>query len=621
MKSVCRLEYIMYDDAGGRVRSDPERLNILLLLIDDLRADLGAYGRRWARTPSMDSFSAKSATFLQAHAAVANCAPSRASILTGLRPDTHGVLDLTTHVRARHPHLTTLPQHFREAGYLTVSYGKIFHQFLDDVQSWSPQAEFSDGHSYRGLRGKAWSRAGGWSRGWSYNAYVTPENRAIQAKVARRRRRGDTRVGINSELPRFEIGPRLEASLSSARSDRSSSKFLMSKDVQSSAESVYTDVRIADDGLAALARLRSQRRPWLLALGFIRPHLPFITPSNYWDAAEDAEGAVGVEATAAPGLSPLTRSHLSSGDGELFDFRGPRAVTASSAHGRQLARAYGAAVSFVDGQIGRVLDALDHAHSGGDGGDGGGGGGGCGGFNSTIVVLLSDHGFKLGHHGGWGKHTLTADDTHVPLMIHSPRFAPKRIHAPVELIDIYPTLCDLAGVPPPHATNGAAATSSTSNLPVARGRRLLSGRGAFAAQPPLEGRSLVPLMRRPTPTAFVAEAAAFSQWPYRRRGVHCMGYAVRTQGWLLVQWTLDWRDGTHDVAAGARRRQCEGLHTRNADLFRVHRNESREGVLREMLVPPLHKPRGHGQAAHLGHPAIVRRLRRRLRQAMPRSLQ
>merc|ERR1712185_835061 len=99
----------------------------------------------------MDSFSAKSTTFLQAHAAVANCAPSRASILTGLRPDTHGVLDLTTHVRDRHARLTTLPQAFRRSGYLAVSYGKIYHQFLDDAESWSSQAEFADGQEYRGL--------------------------------------------------------------------------------------------------------------------------------------------------------------------------------------------------------------------------------------------------------------------------------------------------------------------------------------------------------------------------------------------------------------------------------------------------------------------------------------
>ena len=176
--------------ADALVQSTPRmRPDILLLIIDDLRADIGAYGVHWARTPAIDALAAQSVTFLQAHAAVANCAPSRASLLTGLRPNTHGVLDLQTHVRDKHARLTTLPQRFRHAGYLAVSYGKVYHQFLDDEASWSPQAEFADGHAYRGLRGGAWSRAGGWSRGWSYNQYMLPAHRQGQQPL----RGGDAR--------------------------------------------------------------------------------------------------------------------------------------------------------------------------------------------------------------------------------------------------------------------------------------------------------------------------------------------------------------------------------------------------------------------------------------------
>ena len=114
--------------------------DVLMLIIDDLRADLGSYGVSWARTPHMDALSRQGVTFLQAHASLANCAPSRSSLLTGLRPDTHGVLDLTTHVRDRHPQLTTLPQRFRAAGYLAVAYGKIFHQLtLQSPQGSNPQ--------------------------------------------------------------------------------------------------------------------------------------------------------------------------------------------------------------------------------------------------------------------------------------------------------------------------------------------------------------------------------------------------------------------------------------------------------------------------------------------------
>ena len=386
-------------------RPPTRRPDVLLLIIDDLRADLGSYGRAFARTPHIDALSARSTTFLQAHAAVANCAPSRASLLTGLRPDTHGVLDLHTHVRDRHKALTTLPQRFRSAGYLAVSYGKIYHQFLDDEPSWSPQGEFADGHTYRGLRGPAWSRAGGWSKGWSYNQYMTPANRAQQADVSRRRRRGDYSIGINAALPPFEEGPDSDLRTGDAPDSGSAT-----------ASEAYTDERTASRGLRALARLHAQPRPWFLALGFVRPHLPFNAPARYWAQARAAHavGAVGTNAYAPPGLSRHTALHLNGGDGELFDFDGPKKhVTAASSRGQTLAIAYAAAVSFADHQVGRVLGGMRRLAL----------------ENSTITVLLSDHGWKLGHYGGWGKHTLTAEDTHVPLMIWSYGFAPKRVHA------------------------------------------------------------------------------------------------------------------------------------------------------------------------------------------------
>ena len=361
-----------------------KRLDILMIVVDDLRTDLGSYGRPWARTPNIDKLASRSVAFLQAHAAVANCAPSRASLLTGLRPDTHGVLDLTTHVRDHHPSLTTLPQAFRRAGYLAVSYGKLFHQFLDDAPSWSGQDEFEDGHVYRGKRGKEWARAGGWTKGWSYNEYHSVQHKAVQAQVAQRRRRGDYKVGINAALPPYEVGP----DAADGRADTRAS---------------YTDERIASQGIRALRRLRAQSRRWLLALGFVRPHLPFNSPARYWSSARaaGAESSTStMDARPLSHVSALTAAHLRCGDGELYDFGGPRRVRASSSQGRQLALGYAAAVSFVDAQVGRVVTALRRLRA----------------DNTTLLVLLSDHGWKLGHHGGWGKHTLMAADTCMPLL-------------------------------------------------------------------------------------------------------------------------------------------------------------------------------------------------------------
>ena len=530
--------------------------DVLLLIVDDLRADLGCYGRRWARTPHIDALSSRSATFLQAHASVANCAPSRASLMTGLRPDTHGVLDLKTHIRDRHHGVVTLPQRFRQAGYLAVSYGKIFHQFLDDAASWSGQDEWPDNHTYRGLRGGAWGRAGGWSRGWRYNQYMLPQHVAAQEATARRRRSGDWSVSVNGAVPPYEVG------LGEAAACRGDGRRQRRRGTPA-CRPEYTDERIARLGVRALRMLMSQpSRRWLLALGFVRPHLPFNVPQQFWDGAVDAQGgasdasdasASDGSVAAATGLSRLTAAHLGGGDGELYDFQTKRRVLAASPHGRALGRAYGAAVSFVDSLVGTVLDAVRAR----------------GGDNRTIVALFSDHGWKLGHHGDhWGKHTLMGDDTHVPLLIAVPGWRPRRVHAPVELIDLYPTLLALTRLAPPR------------------------GSGA----PPLEGQSLVPLMRRrqrAAPRAFLARAAAFSQWPMHTPH-RCMGYAVRTQGWLLIQWAADRHQSPPPTDADAA--SC-GAH---ADLFKVRRNASREGVLREVPTPIAR------------HPHVAASLRRRL---------
>lgn len=330
----------MSDSSEWRASSGARR-NVLLLIIDDLRSDLGCFGRRWSRSPSIDALSSRSSTFLQAHSQFANCAPSRASLLTGLRPDTHAVYDLTTHVRDRHRRLATLPQVFRQSGYLAISYGKIFHQFLDDDRSWSGQSEFTDNHTYRGLRGRAWSRAGGWSKGWRYNQYMTAPNLAKQAETVRRRREKDFAVSINGLVPPYEIGP----------------------DRTEGGES-YTDERLASLAVRALRRLRRQPRPWLLAVGFIRPHLPFNAPARFWAQSGAAAEHVptGSEGPPSEGLSRLTLSHLGGGDGELYDFaHASRHLRAASSEGRDLARAYAAAVSFVDEQVETGGDAAPTA--------------------------------------------------------------------------------------------------------------------------------------------------------------------------------------------------------------------------------------------------------------------
>lgn len=601
------------------------RPNVLLLIIDDLRPDLGAYGHRTAHTPHIDALAARSTRFARAHASVANCAPSRSSLLTGMRPDRHGVMDLVTHLRDTVPNVVTLPQRFREAGYLSVGYGKIFHQLLDDALSWSSQAEFSDGnHSYRGLRGAAWVRAGGWRRGWRYDQYRLPAN------VKAQRTRDKRAQPLYSVVPPYESGPRDDPRGRGT-----------------------TDAHIASSAIGALRRLRAQPKPWLLAVGFVRPHLPFNAPAAFFAAAAPPPRVAPPRPPA--GLSHLTRAHLGGGNGELWSFKGAKQLTQQAPE--QLRRAYAACVSFVDSQVGRVLSAL-----------------GSGALaQRSVVVLLSDHGWKLGHYGAWGKHTLLAADTHVPLLLYAPWLPAshgRSVDLPVELLDLYPTLLELANLPPPptltpysrthtrtrkaphsHTASGrrlgrgdhqgrrlapdfqspgshlAARARSRSRSHVRASRihnvstsspssHLASGRRRAAignaignmtaaprrAPPPqLDGRSLLPLLsgggegdgtaaKTAAARAAARRAAAFalSQWG-DHRSERCMGYALRVPGWTLVQWVLSPQHRSAGPLAGgsaaarraARRRAPSEVQAADAarcaasaDLFRLPLNDS-----------------------------------------------
>ena len=261
--------------------------NVLMLIVDDLRADLAA-----ARAPRIKALGAQSVQFTDAHAQVANCAPSRSSLLTGLRPDATGVLDLETHFRSRRPHVVTMPQHFRQAGYLAVSYGKIFHQYLDDQHSWSSQAEFPDNHTYRGLSGEAWIRHGGYSKGWKYSQYQLKRNqKALHAQAER------DMGHFYASTPPCERGP----------------------DANRRGHG-YTDYTIASRAVRAIGMLRAQPKPCFLAVGFVRPHLPFNAPAPFWDGASAGALAQPSPTPSTMDLSPLTRSHLRSGDAELHAF-------------------------------------------------------------------------------------------------------------------------------------------------------------------------------------------------------------------------------------------------------------------------------------------------------------
>ncbi len=395
------------------------KLNVLFISVDDLRPIGGAYGDSFVRTPHMDALARRGVVFNRAYAQQAVCSPSRTSLLTGRRPDTTRVYDLTTHFRQTIPDVVTLPQHFKQQGYHTQSFGKIYHNVdLEDAPSWS----------------------------------VPP------LPVAKNPDEVDADPSPSSRNPRTGRGPAWR-----------------SPDV---ADKALFDGRIAGKAIDAMRGVKD--KPFFLAVGFTKPHLPFVAPKKYYDMYP--LGKVKLPANPFP---PKDVPRIALADfGELRAYADiPEKGALSERQTRELIRGYYAATSYVDAQIGRMIDELDRA----------------GLRDNTIVVLWGDHGYQLGEHGLWNKHTNFEVATRSPLIISAPGMTKvgKKTDALVEFVDVYPTLIQLAALP---------------------------------MQQGLEGTSLVPLLHSPKMNW---KRAAFSQYPRGR----VMGYSIRTNRYRYTEWS------------------------------------------------------------------------------------
>lgn len=415
------------------------RRNVLFLAVDDLRTELGCYGVKGIHSPNIDRLAARGTAFDRAYCQQAVCSPSRTSLLTGCRPDTTKVYDLVTHFRKHLPEVVTLPQHFKNHGYFTRSVGKIYHPGLDDKPSWSEPSP----------------RVG-------RPTYLLEENKALVERKT---------VAVAGK----------EFANPVARSNATKGPAYECADVPDNA---YSDGAIAD---AAIDMLRQAKdKPFFLAVGFLKPHLPFVAPKKYWDLYRRDEIPM------APNpFPPQDAPKFALVDwGELRAYEDiPRIGPLTDEQARTLKHGYYACVSYMDAQLGRVLEELDR----------------LGLRENTLIVLWGDHGWKLGEHGAWCKHTNFENDTHAPLICSVPgQKAPGRhTKGLVEFVDVYPSLCELAGLP------------LTSHL---------------------EGTSFAPLLNAPEQPW---KKAAFSQYP---RGGGVMGYSLRTDRYRLTRWLQ--RDGS-----------------------------------------------------------------------------
>jgi len=419
-----------------------KRPNVLFFAIDDLRTDIGCYGHKEAKTPHIDALAARGMVFRRAYCQQAVCSPSRTSLLTGLRPDSTKVYDLVTHFRNTAPDAISLPQHFRENGYYSVGMGKIFHPGFDDPKAWSePHLEGSG------------------------EGYVLPENQQrMAAGTAKSKAKGDGKKKKGAAAGRPSRGEPFEMA-----------------DVPDSA---YRDGSLADIAVAKLGELKAKQQPFFLAVGFLKPHLPFNAPKKYWDLYDPAQLKLADNPFKPNDAPPYAVTDF----GELRNYYGvPQEGPIPDEMARKLIHAYRAATSFTDANVGKVLAEIDR----------------LGLRENTIVVLWGDHGWKLGEHASWCKHSNTENDTNAPLILSAPgaKAIGQSTTALVEFVDVFPTLCDLAGLSLPHQ---------------------------------LEGTSMKPLLSDPARTW---KAAAFSQYPRQLEDrTPLMGYAMKTDRYRLVEW-------------------------------------------------------------------------------------
>ena len=416
-------------------------MNVLFIALDDLRPELHCYGKEHIHSPHIDRLAREGLLFRRAYCQAAVCRASRVSLLTGLRPDRTEIWSNRSrhrHFRDHLPDIVTLPQHFKNHGYHTEAIGKIFHGAFQVRNHWNDQ--------------RSWS-VPTWLPPPRY--YFTERGIAVARAVYARRTKARGKA-IDQWVDHFVLGLSHEA-----------------PDVE---DNVLQDGQIADRGIAALRRLRET--PFFLALGFLKPHLPFIAPRKYWDLYPPGSVPVAPNRYFPKGAPPIAGTNW--GHPRAYaDF--PKRGAPSDKLVAELTRGYAACVTYVDAQIGRVLSELDR----------------LGLRDSTIVILWGDHGLHLGENNIWGKGANFELTTRAPLIVRDPRCAPSgTTDALVEFVDIYPSLCELAGLPLPSH---------------------------------VEGTSFAPLLRNPDRPW---KRAAFSQY---RHGAY-MGRSIRTDRYRLTQW-------------------------------------------------------------------------------------
>ena len=407
-----------------------DRPNVLIIIVDDLRPEVAAYGDQVVLTPNIDDLANTGVMFEQAFAAVPNCGASRAALFSARKPTTSRFITYDSRLDEDLPDAVSLPGYFQSHGYHTVSNGKVFDATLDTASAWSETP---------------WNPEGDWTSSMAPNARRDDIQRAYL------------------DNPQGVVGPAYER-----------------LDV---ADNAYPDGKLAEKVIDGLRRLSQADAPFLIAAGFRKPHLPFTAPERYWSLYDPEDFELPPTYYSMPAGAPYHPLHNLV---ELRSYAGiPQEGLPGESQALNLIHAYHAAVSYADAQVGKVLDALRD----------------LGLEDDTIVVLFGDNGMNLGDHTLWGKNVLFDMTLRTPLLIRVPGYASSRVESVASLLDVFPTLTDLVGLPKPAE---------------------------------LDGVSLAPVLSDPTE---VVRMAAISRW--------FDGASVRTRRHRYT----DWRDESGNIKA------------------------------------------------------------------------
>lgn len=470
---------IAIEEARAQLKSKP---NVLFIAIDDLKPILGCYGNNTIKTPNIDKLAKMGTIFLNNYVQQAVCGPTRASLMTGKRPDYTKVWDLKTKMRDINPNILTIPQYFASQGYSTQGIGKVYDSRCVDKKmdepSWSVPY-----YNYFKTEERYYAKETGMPVAGAYQSIET-KNLVTQYK----------KEAQEKAIPEKDID------------DYVAKLIKPSVECVDVPDNAYNDGANAVRAIEILQKLSTEKQPFFFAVGFSKPHLPFVAPKKYWDLykreampiapyQEKSKNAVDVayhnagELRGYSDIPPLT----SFTDQKSFG------ITLPLDKQKELVHGYYASISYTDAQVGKLLKALDS----------------LGLTNNTIIVLWGDHGWHLGDHNLWCKHTNFEEATHAPLIIVAPGIKPSKSISPTEHIDIFPTLCDLASLKIPEQLDGA---------------------------------SLVPIMKNSTT---IVKEFSVSQYPRSANGVETerqgyadsklMGYSIRTTQYRYTIWMKNFR--------------------------------------------------------------------------------